>query len=325
MNNSLLRHSIVVSMLVAAPVVVADSKTLKIVEKITVSGLSSGAYMAAQFHVAFSEQVNGAALIAGGPLYCAQNNLGTALAHCMGKADAKPDLAAIDSYLDQLEQTGLLAQRSNLQDDKVWILHGSADTTVHPNVGKALVSQYQQWLTPANITVVNDKPFAHHFPTNVSGHSACNVSESPFIASCNYDAAGELLTHLLGPLSKPSTSMTGNLIELTQSQAGSHLAKTGFAYIPQSCAKGEPCQLHISFHGCKQHADAVGDVYLTQTGLNNYADTNNLVVLYPQVAASAFNPHGCWDWWGYSSEQYISNEGPQLQAVKLLAEQLYPQ
>ncbi|WP_235580933.1 hypothetical protein [Pseudorhodoferax sp. Leaf265] len=36
-------------------------------------------------------------------------------------------------------------------------------------------------------------------------------------------------------------------------------------------------------------------------GFNRWADTNRLIVLYPQVArsgASPFNPKGCWDWWG---------------------------
>ena len=37
----------------------------------TVSGLSSGAYMAGQFAVIHSSLVTGAAIIAGGPYYCA--------------------------------------------------------------------------------------------------------------------------------------------------------------------------------------------------------------------------------------------------------------
>lgn len=321
--NNLVKIALVSSVLSSASTLAETVAKLNLNDDITVSGLSSGAYMAGQFHLAFSGKVNGAAFIAGGPLYCAQNNLATAFAHCMGKQEAKPDLTAINVYLDQLEQAQLLPPRENLKDDKVWVLHGSADTTVHPNVGKALVSQYQQWLPPENIKFVADQAFAHHFPTNSPGGNACDVSEPPFVASCNYDAAGELLQHLIGALNPKAKTTSGSIIELTQSQAGSHLAQTGMAYIPKSCAAGEPCRLHISFHGCKQHVAAVGDAYLTQTGLNHYADTNNLVVLYPQAAPSALNPHGCWDWWGYSSEQYISQQAPQLQAVMLLVEQLF--
>ena len=39
--------------------------------KTSVSGLSSGAFMAAQFQVAFSGTLVGAGIIAGGPFYCA--------------------------------------------------------------------------------------------------------------------------------------------------------------------------------------------------------------------------------------------------------------
>ena len=322
MNNNLLQQAVMVSLLSSAAVAAAATPKLDLAKDITVSGLSSGGSMAAQFHLAFSDKVNGVAIIAGGPLYCAQNNLAVAFAHCLAKPEARPDLTAINQYLDELEHARLLPSRQNLKDDKVWILHGTLDTTVHPNVGKALRSQYQQWIAPENLTFVADRQFAHHFPTDNKQGTACDVSEPPFIASCGYDAAGELLQHLLGSIKPKVDSSSGTILELPQSQAGSQLANTAYAYVPRQCAAGEPCRLHISFHGCKQHAAAVDDAYISQTGLNQYADSNDLVILYPQAAASAFNPHGCWDWWGYTGEQYISRQAPQLQAVLLLAEQL---
>ncbi len=36
---------------------------------VTVSGISSGGYMAVQFHVAFSSVVDGSGVVAGGPFY----------------------------------------------------------------------------------------------------------------------------------------------------------------------------------------------------------------------------------------------------------------
>jgi hypothetical protein len=32
------------------------------------------------------------------------------------------------------------------------------------------------------------------------------------------------------------------------------------------------------------------------------------------------NPNGCWDWWGYSGEDYATKKGAQMQAVKQLIE-----
>src|SRR5690606_13017004 len=45
------------------------------VDRVSVSGISSGAYMAHQAHLAFSSTIDGAALVAGGPYGCARGDL----------------------------------------------------------------------------------------------------------------------------------------------------------------------------------------------------------------------------------------------------------
>ncbi|MBU1309996.1 MAG: PHB depolymerase family esterase [Gammaproteobacteria bacterium] len=295
---------------------------LKLQPNITLSGLSSGAYMAGQYHLAFAGQVDGVAMLAAGPVYCAQNSLGLALEHCFNKATSSPDMVAINSYLKDQQNKGNLAAVSKLQQDKVWIFHGSKDATVYPGLAVALQQQYQQWLAAENIALINDKAFGHTFPTDRTDLGNCDLSESPYLASCDYDAAGELLTFLLGKLNRKSQQVSGKLYTLAQHQLSSAaqttLAKTGYLYVPTSCAEGQSCRLHVSFHGCKQNAETVGDAYTTGTGLNNYADSNNIVVLYPQTTASSinpFNPNACWDWWGYTSADYATVKGTQLQAV----------
>src|SRR6266850_4113649 len=49
---------------------------------VTVSGLSSGGFMAVQLHVAHSAIVKGAGVVAGGPYYCAQGSVWTAYYNC---------------------------------------------------------------------------------------------------------------------------------------------------------------------------------------------------------------------------------------------------
>ena len=51
--------------------------------ELTVSGVSSGAYMAVQFQVAYSQLVRGAGIIAGGPYDCAEGSVWRALTRCM--------------------------------------------------------------------------------------------------------------------------------------------------------------------------------------------------------------------------------------------------
>jgi hypothetical protein len=39
------------------------------------------------------------------------------------------------------------------------------------------------------------------------------------------------------------------------------------------------------------------------------------VILFPQIAGSTVNPHGCWDWWGSSDIDYLSKDAPQIEAI----------
>jgi hypothetical protein len=50
--------------------------------QISVSGISSGGFMAHQFHVAHSSNVMGAGVVAGGPYYCAEGSIANAITKC---------------------------------------------------------------------------------------------------------------------------------------------------------------------------------------------------------------------------------------------------
>ncbi|QHJ10363.1 hypothetical protein FX988_00575 [Paraglaciecola mesophila] len=290
-------------------------------DKITLSGLSSGGYMATQFELAHSDWVSGVGIIASGPYYCAQNSIQTALSQCVNQVKTPLDLAPLTAQINKWSKQGKLPDLTNLKQHKVWILSGMLDTKVLPEISDALVTQYQQWVEPQNIKYVQDKPFAHLFPTLGSGNQ-CNESKTPFIGNCAYDAAGELLSFILPNVRARSPEPKGKLHQIDQQKFGSEpantLASQGYLYVPQACQQGEVCTVHVSFHGCNQNADAVGDAYATQTGLNNWADSNHMLVLYPQTKSSMMmplNPQGCWDWWGYTGEDYANNQGQQIQAV----------
>ena len=294
----------------------------------TVSGLSSGGYMAAQFHLAQADWVKGAAIVAAGPVYCAQNNLLTALDHCINKVDSPIPLDAINQQLNNWMNEGKLASKTALSQSKVWLLHGSKDEKIHPDVAAALYQQYQQWLLTAQLSYVSDQPFAHHMPTLNTG-SDCAVSEVPYLGNCNYDAAAAALSFILPNFKAAVAPASGQIYPLAQQQiagdSAATMAEQAYVYVPKACAEGESCRLHISFHGCNQSAEAVGMAYVEQAGFNRLADSNHLVVLYPQARASKLmplNPQGCWDWWGYTTADYATKQGPQIQAVVKLAQAL---
>lgn len=288
---------------------------------VTVSGLSSGAYMANQFHIAHSDWVSGAGLIASGPYYCAQNSLTRALSHCVGKPKEPPSLSETKALISQWAEEGLIAPLVNLRNDKVWILGGTHDTTVGSELVELLAEQYHWLIDKSQASTDTAKPFGHVFPTENYG-TECQLSESPYIGNCNFDAAGKILNHLYQGLKTPAIPKPGNLLEISQSTHIDHsaigLGETGFIYVPTTCQSGEPCKLHISFHGCNQNSDAIGKTYVENAGFNRWAESNSLVVLYPQTKntmAEPFNPQGCWDWWGYTDAQYATKNGKQIKAI----------
>jgi len=98
------------------------------------------------------------------------------------------------------------------------------------------------------------------------------------------------------------------------------MGRTGYLYTPDTCSKGARCAVILALHGCQQTAEQIGDTFARNSGLNAYADTNRLVVLYPQARPDATfgNPKGCWDWWGYLGPQdadYATKLGPQMRTV----------
>lgn len=297
-------------------------------KNITVSGVSSGGYMANQFHIAHSKWVKGAGIISSGPYYCAQNSIKTALTRCVNKTDEPIALKEINQQISEWQQAGLIDELTHLRNSKVWLLHGNKDEKIATEVNDALFKQYQPLVEESHLTYVNDKPFAHHMPTLNAGHP-CDQSAPPFIGKCQYDAAGEMLKALYGQLQPRVTTVSGTMHTIDQHDMGGDnaqsLAQEGYLYVPSSCTSGQTCNLHISFHGCNQNAQAVDKQYVENSGLNNWADNNNLVVLYPQTQKSLFmplNPQACWDWWGYTDKHYATKKGQQIQAVKQIVTQL---
>jgi poly(3-hydroxybutyrate) depolymerase len=291
-----------------------------------VSGVSSGGYMAGQFHVAHSSSVKGAGIVAAGPYNCAQGSLSAAYYNCLTPRlwTPLPSTAILKLQTEALAASGQIDPTSNLAGARVWLFSGTKDRIVLPEVVEALRAYYKQF--NATAVLVADKPAGHAMITENAGNE-CATSKTPYINDCDYDAAGELLRHLLGALQAPAAKESGRLLRFAQKEFGDGsigLGDEGFAYIPAACDKGG-CRVHVAFHGCRQHAGAIQDRFAREAGYNRWADTNRLVVLYPQAAPSyfaPFNPLGCWDWWGYSGARYATKEGAQVKAVKAMLDRL---
>src|ERR1035437_1908542 len=296
-------------------------------DQTSISGISSGAYMAVQFGVANSSIIKGVGVISGGPYYCAQNSMTTALGTCMiGSPSASSAISTTNSWASY----GYIDPTSNIAKQKIWMFHGYNDGVIKTSVEDALYNYYKNYTNAGNIYYKNNVNAGHGMITAGYG-SACSTSGGKYVNNCAYDAAGLLLEHIYGTLNpKNSGTLSGSIVAFDQTAFYSSpsyisMANTGYAYIPASCAGQQPCKVHVALHGCTQNAAAVGSAYYANAGYNQWADTNNMIVLYPQTIASSLaplNPNGCWDWWGYNESSYAKKSGSQITMIKAMLTRL---
>ena len=283
--------------------------------------------MAVQLHVAHSSLVKGVGVIAGGPYYCAQGNLWAAYYNCMtpGPWSPLPAPKLLKEATDAAARKGRIDPTGNLAAARVWLFHGMRDRTVYAAVVQGLREYYALYRVKTEL--VDNKPAGHAVPTEDAGNEECAVTREPYINDCDYDAAGELLKHVLGTLRNPSSKPGGRLLTFDQRPyaADARMGEAGFLYVPKACEKGR-CRVHVAFHGCRQSAGEVGERFAREAGYNRWADTNRLLVLYPQARASwslfAFNPRACWDWWGYTGEHYHTRDGAQIKTIMAMLKRL---
>ncbi len=310
---------------------------------ISVSGLSSGGYMAGQFQVAHSGNVIGAGILAAGPYGCAQSVAAStipyfpsALAYNLAQAEngCMADRLAAFSILDpvrltelasQLASSGEIDPLSNLNHSKIYLYWGADDNIIAKPVVEAARNFYLAAGVPAkNVQFVTKDPGGHAFLTQEQG-SACSSNAPPCIDNCHYDQAEAVLTQIYGKLTPKAAAAPQNFVTFSQRSYGSSdasLADEGVVYVPASCRTSSRCRIHIVFHGCEQSRAQVGDAVIRETGYADWAETNRIIVLFPQAASSSLNPQTCWDWWGYTGLNYLTKEGAQIKAVYAMASRL---
>src|ERR1043165_1813977 len=95
-------------------------------------------------HIAHSATVKGAAVIAGGPYYCAMGSIWTAYFNCMtpGPWTPLPRAALLKSLTDGFAQSGRIDATTHLAGAPVWLFSGRNDHTVLPEVVKPLQAYY---------------------------------------------------------------------------------------------------------------------------------------------------------------------------------------
>lgn len=201
--------------------------------------------MAVQYHFAFSSEVGGAAVFAGGPFYCSQDSETTALTSCMNGLPSLPSADSLLSAAKQAASSGDIDDLSNLARAKVFLYSGTGDTVVKSAVVKVAEQLYQELATSGNVTGEFSIPSEHCMPTVDYGNS-CSTLGSPYINNCNYDGAGAALQTLFGTLAGGrGTMVDANLMQFDQTQFGASssisLNSNGYIYVPTACQKNATC------------------------------------------------------------------------------------
>ena len=311
----------------------------------SVSGISSGAYMAGQYEIAHSGSVIGAAIIAGGPYGCAEAHyadlMGDAAHLAMNASQSVegcmlnglswygiPDPAALADRAREMASAGKIDAIGKLTRHRIYLFSGLADQVVAHDIVVAAAEVYLRLGVPKSAIKTGPRLAAGHGFVTEPEAADCALSMAPYVVHCGYDQAGDLLGQIYGKLAAKPVQTSGHLLTFDQRPFSERLGATGLAaegavYVPAACHTAPGCRIHIAFHGCQQNRQSVGDAFVSGTGFAAWADTNRLIVLYPQVASdAAANPLGCWDWWGYTGFSYLTRDAPQIAAVHAMVARL---
>jgi len=175
---------------------------------ISVSGLSSGGFMAHQYSVTFSSEVIGAGIVAGGPFNCAGIYLAAFLTTCM---TGKPAGSTSWSSASDFSKNDVIDKVANIRRQRIYLFHGTKDSVVGSGPMDAVRDFYRAaGLPAANLVYESKAPAGHAFISTRIGDPDCGANGGDYIDRCTiagmgYDQPGAILRHIYGTLQPPAT------------------------------------------------------------------------------------------------------------------------
>ena len=267
--------------------------------QVSVAGFSSGAFMAQQLSVAYSSRFMGVGVFAGYHYDCRRTQPQAA---CYGATI--PDISGSRLNMDAWSGT-LIDPVANIARQRIYVFSGVYDADVPQTVVNQAVNLLELYAPAANVRYDNTLPVGHVFPTDIDG---------------GFDGAGVSLQWIYGPLKPRNTgASTGNLFMVDQgayAPRGIGMDEVAWLYVPAGCARGESCRLHVFLHGCGTSYEQMGvPIWADYSGHRQWADTNDIILLFPQVLPDAAHPEGCWDSNAWYGSDYDQKSGAQMTAI----------
>src|ERR1700682_5657718 len=166
MNRGMLRHIAIVlgsAAVVAGPTLAQEPVGLygynANISESSISGISSGAFMAVQFATAWSSVIKGVGVVAGGPYWCAKadaddfiNGYTLPIMNATGPCMSGPptELGSLFAKADAKSASGDIDSLQFVRRQKIYVFHGYNDAVVAKSVTDAAADFYRHYLGEHN-------------------------------------------------------------------------------------------------------------------------------------------------------------------------------
>ena len=287
-----------------------------------------------QHLVAYSSLVDGAAIAAGSPYGC--GSLQFSNYDCLhGLEDGEVNQTI--AYLWKRVQRGEIDDPEHLKRTPVTLFVGKGDENVYRKVMVQTRQQLLSFVDSSNLHSNFHTDAAHVWSVD---HGRCRCGVCPYgsyaritccsINNCAFDLSGAFLRATYGAI-QPRVPDNRRLHWINQTvywPASRALRDTvmqwAIAYVPEACeARPSRCKLHVNYHGCIPPEWRGRLQWVRHLDLNEYAEANAIVVLYPQAQGSPQSGVGCWNWESYKDDpDFDTRRGCQLSMVMAMAADL---
>lgn len=292
--------------------------------------------MAIQHLFAWSSMVDGALIAAGSPFGCGQQVFHSVSCY-FGGLDTNESIR----YVHRRYLQNLIDDPVNLRRKPVVLFSGKNDWVVWTKVMESVEQQIVPFLGVPPLKLF-DSSASHVWSLD---HGQCSCGSCAFflasdlccnVNNCGLDLSGRMLTAFSGVAPKPRVSARAEGLRWVDQWQympedafpkgnASTLLQWAIVYVPSGC-EGEQlarCARHINYHGCTDNTWSERLLWVDNIDLNEYAEANDIVVVYPQAAGSVESGVGCWNWASYEDDPlFDTKHGVQLQTILKLVDHL---
>eukprot|EP00939_MAST-03C_sp_MAST-3C-sp1_P001482 g1482.t1 len=280
---------------------------------------------------AFSSEIRAAAIAAGSSYGCG---------YIYGNGNecwyGGMDMVEADDYIRLRFQNGTIDNpHKYVPNIAVVLFSGRKDTVVTTGTMKDAFKQLKLLSSTANVHRVFDTNATHVWSLD-QGKCACGSCVLDLtdrlccdVNNCGYSLSGDILRRAYGVLSPRTEAVPDSLMWYPQwkffpsTSDDANMMKWGLVYVPVSCRGGvkesriQCSRVHIHYHGCIKPKWTLRIRWATRIDLVEYAEANDIMVIFPQVRGNKASGRGCWNW-GFKKDDpmFDTKYGRQLSTVR---------